>query len=98
MRRSAPRPLRLALHAFAEHSAPTGLLAQVQSAWPEAAGATIAAEAQPISARDGSVIVACGSAAWAHELELMRSDLSSALNAHLGGDSVRDLRFVVRDP
>ena len=98
MRRSAPRPLRLALDEVARRSAPTGLLAQVQAAWPEVAGRTIAEETEPVSAREGAVTVACRSATWAHELELLSGDLRGALNARLGADSVRRLRFVVRDP
>ena len=97
MRRSVPRPLRLALDEVARRSAPTGLLAQVQAAWPEVAGNTIAGEAEPVSAREDAVTVACRSAIWAHELELLSGDLREALNARLGAGSVRQLRFVVRD-
>jgi predicted nucleic acid-binding Zn ribbon protein len=98
VRRAAPRPLRLALEAITERSAPAGLLAQVQSAWPDVAGSTIAGEAEPVSEREGTVTVACGSAAWAHELELLRGDLRLALNTRLGGERVRELRFMVRGP
>ena len=45
-----------------------------------------------------TVTVACATATWAHELELLRGDLRARLNGHLGGDSVRELRFVVRTP
>jgi predicted nucleic acid-binding Zn ribbon protein len=97
VRRAAPRPLRTALEAITSSSAPAGLLPRVQAVWPEVAGATIAAEAEPVSERDGTVTIACGSAAWAHELELLRGDLRARLDARLDGDRVRDLRFLVRD-
>jgi predicted nucleic acid-binding Zn ribbon protein len=97
VRRSAPRSLRAALEAVNRSSAPTGLLPQVQAAWPEVAGSTIVEEAQPVSEREGTVTIACGSATWAHELDLLRGDLQTGLNARLGGDRVRELRFVVRD-
>jgi len=98
VRRAAPRPLKLALAGVARSSAPAGLLPRVQSAWPEVAGSTIADEAQPVSEREGTVTIACGSATWAQELQLLGSDLRKSLNALLGDERVRDLRFVVRDP
>jgi predicted nucleic acid-binding Zn ribbon protein len=98
VRRGAPRPLKLALEAATAHSAPAGLLAQVQAAWPDVAGSTIAAEAEPVSERDGRVTVACRSATWAHELELLRGDLEAALNTRLGGDRAVEMRFVVGGP
>jgi hypothetical protein len=51
VRRLAPRPLSAALGEVVPAAAPTGLLARVQAAWPEAAGAAVAAEAEPVSER-----------------------------------------------
>ena len=90
--------MTFALEALRDELAPDTLLAAVQRAWPEVAGRTIAEETEPVSAREGAVTVACRSATWAHELELLSSDLRGALNVRLGADSVRRLRFVVRDP
>ncbi|MFN2615796.1 MAG: DciA family protein [Thermoleophilaceae bacterium] len=102
MRRAAPRPLRAALAQVASRAAPGGLLPRVQAVWTEVAGATMAEEAEPASERDGTVTVACRSAAWAHELDLLRGDLEGRLRDRLGGDSgaagLRELRFVVREP
>ena len=102
MRRVAPRPLRAALEDVTARAAPAGLLARVQSDWPEVAGPAMAAEAQPVSERDGTVTIACRSATWAHELELLGDDLKARLQGRLGGPpgsgSVRELRFVVREP
>jgi predicted nucleic acid-binding Zn ribbon protein len=42
------------------------------------------------------VTVACRSAVWAQELELLGSDLSDRLNAALPSPEVAGLRFVVR--
>jgi predicted nucleic acid-binding Zn ribbon protein len=96
VRRSAPRPLKLALETVTRRSTPAGLLAQVQAAWPEVAGATIAAESEPLSEREGKVTISCTSATWAQELELLQGDLRSALNDRIGGERVRELRFLVR--
>jgi predicted nucleic acid-binding Zn ribbon protein len=77
---------------------PATLLARVQSAWPTAAGDVLAAEAQPVSERDGVVTVRCSSSLWASELGLMGADLAASLNAEMSsGDPaspVCTLRFV----
>jgi predicted nucleic acid-binding Zn ribbon protein len=94
MRRQAPRPLRLALERSAGIASPAGLLAQVQAVWTEVAGPVVAEEAEPVSERDGVVTIACRSAVWAQELELLGGDLEERLNDRLtGGSSVRGLRF-----
>ena len=54
-RRRAPRSAAHALHGVLGESAPQTLLAAVQSEWERTAGAAIAAEAQPVSERDGVV-------------------------------------------
>ena len=97
MRRSAPRPLRIALERAAGRVAPPGLLASVQSLWSEVAGPVVAEEAEPVSERDGVVTFDCRSAVWAQELELLGADLVDRLNAGLGGSQkVARLRFRTR--
>jgi predicted nucleic acid-binding Zn ribbon protein len=99
MRRLAPRPLGRALEAVVGQARPAGLLASVQAAWPEVAGPALAAATAPISERDGTVTVACESAVWAQELELLGPDLMGRLNDRLKatGDpaKVARLRFAV---
>ena len=74
-------------------TAPKTLLASVQAVWAEACGAAIDAEAQPVAERDGTITVACRSATWAAELDLMQEELRERLDAALGDDRVRALRF-----
>jgi len=99
MRRLAPRPLSAALAAAVGDARPAGLLATVQSAWTEVAGAALAAAANPTSEREGTVTVTCESGVWAHELELLAPDLVARLNEHLERAAepgrVERLRFVV---
>jgi len=98
VRRRAPRPLSVVLDRVVRTSAPPTLLAGVQAAWPEVAGRVVAASAAPVSEREGIVTVACESAVWAGELELLSPDLLVRLKARLvvdKGGSVSRLRFVV---
>jgi len=92
VRRHAPRPIGSAVSALAERLAPQTLLADVQRAWPAAAGDVVAAQAEPTGARDGVVVVTCSSAVWAQELDLMGPEIVARLNAALGGAPVRALR------
>ena len=100
MRRSAPRPLSLALERVVRRAAPATPLARVQERWAAVAGERVAREAEPVSERDGVVTVACGSAVWAQELELLSSELLERLDGALGRQDgarlVRRLRFVTR--
>jgi predicted nucleic acid-binding Zn ribbon protein len=82
----------MALDRLTTAIAPATLLAEVQRRWPAAAGAAIAAETVPVAERDGVVTVACGSAVWAQELDLLSEEVVAALNAALGRPAVRGLR------
>jgi predicted nucleic acid-binding Zn ribbon protein len=99
VRRGTPRPLGHAVTGVAEGLRPPSALAAVQAVWAQAAGPTIAAESDPVSERAGMVTVACSSAVWAQELDLLAAELiarlEAALEARGGGPRVRSLRFVV---
>lgn len=92
MRRVAPRPAGAAIALLADHLAPRTLLADVQRVWAAAVGDVVAAAAEPTAEREGVLTVACSSAVWAQELDLMARELVERLNAELGAESVRALR------
>jgi predicted nucleic acid-binding Zn ribbon protein len=92
MRRIGPRPVAVALDRVTAALAPATLLAEVQRAWPTAAGEAFAANAIPDGERDGVVRVACSSSVWAQELDLMSERVVEALNEALGRPAVRRLR------
>jgi predicted nucleic acid-binding Zn ribbon protein len=102
MRRPAPRRLGVALADVSRSLAPATTLAGVQARWPDAVGPAVAGEAEPVSEREGVVTVACRSAVWAQELDLLGPDLVARLNELLGEPGtrgpVRALRVVVGDP
>jgi predicted nucleic acid-binding Zn ribbon protein len=95
MRRLAPRPLGRALDAALPRARPAGLLAEVQSVWPDVAGTALAGAASPVSERAGTVTVECESAVWAQELELLGADLARRLDEVVSGGRVERLRFIV---
>jgi predicted nucleic acid-binding Zn ribbon protein len=94
-RRRAPRPIAVAVEAALERAEPATLLAGVQSAWPGAVGEAIAREATPVSERDGVVTVACRSATWAQELDLLSGEIIDQIRQNLpAGSALESLRFV----
>lgn len=102
MRRLAPRPLSKALDAVLADVEPATPLARAQALWPEVAGAELAAFATPVAERRGVLTLACESAVWAQELELVGPDLLERLNEAVPaaaeaapGPAFARLRFVV---
>lgn len=98
MRRPAPRPLGVALDRLTTELAPRTLLAEVQRAWTAAAGEAVAAQCTPDGERDGVVTVACASAVWAQELDLLSERVVERLNERLGRPAVTALRPQPRPP
>jgi predicted nucleic acid-binding Zn ribbon protein len=93
-RRRTPRPLGAAIGEAVQGAEPATLLATVQSAWPAAVGEAIAREAAPVSEREGVVTVACRSATWAQELDLLGSRIVDQVRRQLPSDSpLRGFRF-----
>jgi predicted nucleic acid-binding Zn ribbon protein len=93
VRRRGPRRAVSALRGVLESAAPRTTLAEVQTVWSEACGEAVAAEARPVAERDGVVTVACRSATWASELDLMQGRLADRLNSLLVEHRVERLRF-----
>ena len=93
-RRRAPRPLAASVSTALERSQPATLLALVQSAWAGAVGDAIAREATPVAERSGVVTVACRSATWAQELDLLSGQILARIRAELAdGGALEGLRF-----
>jgi predicted nucleic acid-binding Zn ribbon protein len=88
------RPVGEALHHVRSSAEPQTLLAAVQGVWAPAAGEAIAREAEPVAERDGVVTIACRSATWAQELDLLQTELLRRLNDALSGP--RSARSVAR--
>ncbi len=98
MKRKRPRAAGSAFSRLVAESAPATPLAAVQAAWPHAAGEAVARQAEPVAERDGEVTIACRSATWAQELDLLQDPLRAKLNAEIGDDAVKRLRFTADAP
>ena len=92
--RRAPRPAVSAFRAARDRAAPRTGLAAVQAAWSAAVGERVAAVAEPVSERDGTVTVECAEAVWVQE---MQGQLLERLREELGELAPRGLRFRLRN-
>jgi predicted nucleic acid-binding Zn ribbon protein len=96
VRRRGLAPVSGALGSLTDRLAPATLLAEVQRAWPQAAGDAFAPHTEPWAERDGEVTVACPEAVRAQELDLMSELVVERLNQALGRPAVRRLRVQAR--
>ena len=94
-RRRAPRPAAGAFRAARDKAAPQTGLAAVQAAWRDAVGEQLAAVAEPVSERSGTLTIVCADAVWAQELDLMQGQLLERLRSALGELAPAQLRFRV---
>lgn len=96
-RREQPRALGESIRSLRETTAPQTPLAAAQAVWAQAVGPTVAAQASPVKERDGVLTVACRSATWAQELDLMQDELLASLGRALGSEAeqspISGLRF-----
>ena len=98
--RRSPRVVAMPLGRIRDELAPQTLLADVQRAWREAVGESIAAEARPTAERGGKLTVSCSASVWAQELDLMAPTILARLNSCLRHGVITQLRCVavpVRD-
>jgi hypothetical protein len=71
-----------------------GVMVDLVTAWPQAVGETLAANAWPARlARDGTLHVAAASSTWAFELQQLESEIAERLRDVLGEAAPRRLRF-----
>ena len=96
MRRRTLTPVSGALDALTGRLAPATLLAEVQRAWPQAAGPAFAPHSAPWAEHEGEVVVACPEAVRAQELDLMSELVVERLNQAIGRPAIRRLRVQAR--
>lgn len=94
-RRRAPRQASAALRAARDRAAPRTGLAAVQAAWLGTVGEQLAAVAEPVSERAGTLTIECADTVWAQELDLMQEQLLERLREALGEQAPSTLRFRV---
>jgi predicted nucleic acid-binding Zn ribbon protein len=93
--RRAPRQASAAIRAARDRAAPRTGLAAVQAAWSGMVGEQLAAVANPVSERAGTLTIECADTVWAQELDLMQEQFLERLRDELGERAPSALRFRV---
>jgi predicted nucleic acid-binding Zn ribbon protein len=93
--RRAPRQATAAIRAARDRAAPRTGLAAVQAAWSGVVGERLAAVAEPVSERAGTLTIEVADTVWAQELDLMQAQLLERLRGELGELTPAALRFRV---
>ncbi len=96
--RRQPQRASFAIEKTLAQTSPGTPLAAVQRVWEQAVGEAVAAQADPVSEREGTITIACKTATWAQELDLLQTSILGKLNDHLtslnpDGFRVKSLRF-----
>jgi hypothetical protein len=76
-------------------SEPDFALKEVWRLWDETVGKTIAQNARPSAFKGKLLIVHVNSPVWIHQLQFLKRDLISKLNAALGKPLVEEIKFKV---
>jgi predicted nucleic acid-binding Zn ribbon protein len=63
--------------------------------WTEVVGDRLAAETRPVGLRQGSLVVAASSSAWAAQVRFLANDVRNRANSLLGSEVVREVRVTV---
>ena len=93
-----PKRASFAIEKTLAQTSPGTPLAAVQQVWQQAVGDTVADQADPVYEREGVVTIACKSASWAQELDLLQTNVLEQVNQRLSslnpdGFRVKGLRF-----
>jgi hypothetical protein len=89
-----PDPIGVEVHRELGRFGPAGKMGEIVSAWPQAVGPGIAANAWPARvSRDGTLHVNTASSTWAFELAQLSESVLTRLRERLGEDSPAGLRF-----
>ncbi len=64
-------------------------------AWPALVGPRVALRTRAVAFRDGTLHVEVEGSAWMQELSYLKRELVQRINQELGGEHVRDVRFML---
>lgn len=87
------------LDRFVRDAGWTGVLAQgaVLAEWERIVGPENATRTQPVAIEDGQLVVRCQSTAWAQQMRLLRTDITTRLMATFPEAGVTGIRFLGPD-
>lgn len=76
-------------------SKPDFQLKEVWRLWDAAVGETIAQNARPAAFKGKLLVVHVSSSTWIHQLQFLKNDMITKLNAALGKPLIEELKFKI---
>jgi len=76
-------------------SKPDFALKEVWGLWDDAVGKIIAQNARPAGFKGKLLIVHASSSAWIHQLQFLKNDIMTKLNAALGKPLIEEIKFKI---
>lgn len=73
-------------------------VAQLAARWPEIVGERLAAETAPAALDEGILTVEVSTGPWGAQATFLHEEIRRKADEALGGDQVRQVRIVVRNP
>ena len=70
-------------------------LTRVWQFWDDAVGEIIAANAQPVAIKADLLLVHATSSTWIHQLQFLKADIISKLNAALEKPMISEIKFKI---
>ena len=67
---------------------------ELMTAWPDMVGAELAGHSDPVSIDDGTLTVQCDSTAWATQLRLMRTQVTTTIVQRYPDARIQSVRFL----
>ncbi|MFZ0890652.1 MAG: DUF721 domain-containing protein [Candidatus Binataceae bacterium] len=95
-RKRAPEPIAATLHSILGKLDSEGHfdLIRLVKAWPEVVGEAVARRTEVTGLKFHVALIKVSGAMWIQELTLMKRQMLARLEAALGHDTIRDIRFV----
>ena len=72
-----------------------GGLVQVWQLWDDVVGRAIAENARPAAFKGKLLLVHVASSPWIHQLQFLKKEIIEKLNAALGQELIKDLKFKI---
>jgi hypothetical protein len=72
-----------------------GIQVRLAKSWPSVVGPILADKTAPAGLKHGVLSVRVKNHTLAQEMQFLKPDLLAAIDAALGGDAVREIRFIV---
>jgi hypothetical protein len=70
-------------------------LLEAQDVWPDVVGSLAAQNTKPAAFKGKILLVHVAGSSWMHELQFLKEEIIHGINARLGAERIREIRFKI---